>query len=286
LELGRLLLPTRPPRLLDTADGSSQPITGLPGAGDWTYGMHDLGGGRFVVTTRPYFSGQGTMPETSAYLVVAADASATPIAAGDDIALAADNASILVTRFSQTAGHTVRRHRLDGRPVGPAFRLPPGRGLIRGTVAGLLLGRDDGLREIWDPATGTVHHEFSQYGAVGPDLLSYNDHDAVVVVDLRTGGSKRVALPDGAGNVHESSLSRDGRYLAVAVTNLHFTAWTIVVYDRASNVLTVAPGGPFQAAHQAQSLVMSWNGDLLTLVNRGTAFLWQPGTPSLHEVPN
>ncbi|HEX5598857.1 MAG TPA: hypothetical protein VFX61_22995, partial [Micromonosporaceae bacterium] len=46
LELGRLLLPTRPPRLLDTADGSSQPITGLPGAGDWTYGMHDLGGGR------------------------------------------------------------------------------------------------------------------------------------------------------------------------------------------------------------------------------------------------
>jgi hypothetical protein len=133
----------------------------------------------------------------------------------------------------QDRAGSVRLVDLAGRPVGPAYRLPAGLSVRRGTVAGLLVARCCGPNyALWDPATGRTLRTFGQVLAASATRLAWVELACVldcpvVVADLAPGGTDlRVAVhgdglsrfePPGDGVVQGGAFSPDGRTLALLV---------------------------------------------------------------------
>ncbi len=270
---GRVVLPSRPPRILDTSDGKNQPITGLPGTPDWNYVINVLSDRGYLVIAWPP---EGLNIKAAAYLVDVSRGTAIHVASGQGIVPGADNRSILVVE-SSVDGDVVQRYGLDGHAIDKTFQVPPGRHLVCETAAGVVLAADQDPWELWDPATRAVAYTFQQFISATSDVLVSGDYDgSLTFTELKTGVTKQRQVPTDAGFLYEAAFSIDGRYLAITGVNNSFTAMTVGVFDRqADSFEFMRPFGITRAG----AVTVIWNRDILTFVahDTGTAVLWRPG---------
>jgi hypothetical protein len=121
-------------------------------------------------------------------------------------------------------GQTVQRYDAMGRPAGPRIALPRGTTLVRGTVAGLLLGPvDDSVRlRVWDPATRRFVRDLPPKGyqvAAGRRMLVWSTYCGkpacpVRVTDLATGAVRAVPVPPGEHEEVNGRLNPDETAIA------------------------------------------------------------------------
>jgi hypothetical protein len=285
VDLGTVLVPLVPPILANTAMGTSQLVTGVPGGPDWLYDVADLADGRFLLVA------QQVNQTSQAFLVTAG--SVTAIATGDAIVAGADGASVVVTTDRGTAGRTVQRYDLAGAPVGRATTLAPDEYLDADTVNGFLVVTSGNDWQVRDPVTGLVRYrlESNAVVAVGPRTLAYQAFDGRLAVDTLQGGpaSWVTAIfppPPSPLIVFRAIFSADGRYLAVDAAGRDATHLSVLVLDTAAGVWSEVPGMPVQQLGAGRGPAIAWSGDVLALTTGdGGAALWRPGDPTVYAAP-
>jgi hypothetical protein len=274
VDFGDLVLPSRPPRILNTRDGTSRLIPGLPGSSEWNHQINQLTDRTYLVVASPP---PGTVEFTAAaYLIESAQGTATHIVSGRAIAVGLDNSSVLVTE-SKVDGDVIQRYGLDGRAVGSAFRLPPGRLLIRETVAGYVLAADQDSWELWDRATNVVLYAFHQLISATSDVLVFKKYDGTwTFVDLRTRATEQLEPPARAGNLEGAALSLDGQHIAISGVYDGGSARVIAGLNRRLGNFEYLPA--FRITGSGGATII-WNGDIVTLVAHDfrTAVLWRLG---------
>ncbi len=283
IDLGTVVVPTRPPRLVDTVSGTSQPIVGVPDGAGTAYEVYDLGGGHFLVTVRE------PRGDTQAFLVTSPDAAAVPVAAGDSVVVGADNTSILVTRTDQAGQRSVQRYDLAGTAVGAPVPTVADEFLDEETVAGWLFVYWDGWR-LRDPVTGEERAQYRYLLAAEPTTLAYAAADGGLTA-ITLAGDARDAVkvhtsPPPVVNVFAARFSPGAHYLAVHGADSTVTAHTVLVLDLATGRWTALPGTPARLGPEGRALSMAWAGDVLAVVTPdGDAVLWRPTDPAAYAVP-
>jgi hypothetical protein len=284
IDLGTLVVPTRPPQMVDTVRRTSQPISGLPAAPGLSYGVADLGGGRFLVTARdPY-------PATEAFLVTTASGVARPVVTGDDVIPGADGVSVLVTRMDRRGLRSVQRYGLDGGAVGAPVTLRQDEAVTHDTVAGWLFVSWNGW-QLRDPATGAERGRYRTPLAAAPTVLAYTAEGGVTVVGLDTGSVEApqnmrwIAVPE-ATSLVAAVFQPAGRHLALHAVDPATARHSVLVLDLVTGKWSTLPGTPVRLAARTEALSLSWSGDVLSVVvPDGTVVLWRPGSPTAYAAP-
>jgi hypothetical protein len=95
VDLGVVILPSRPPQILNTRLGTSRPF-GVPGAADWNYQFDELDNGRYLVVAWPPESAIDT---ASAWLVDIGLGTADHVVSGEGIIFGSDSTSVPLLGF-------------------------------------------------------------------------------------------------------------------------------------------------------------------------------------------
>ena len=181
---------------VDLDTGQRRPVTGVPPTGSG-YRLDRTDGGAVIVQFRPACAGCVHGP----YLVPAGSLAAVRLPGYDGAAPAAEPGVLWAYRTGAGPGHPglVQQVDLAGRPRGPAYPLPPGRVVLRGTVAGLLTVRCCDTVELWEPRTGRRLRALQQVIAASatqlawvPDRCAFDC--AVTVTDLPGSRERRYPL--------------------------------------------------------------------------------------------
>lgn len=277
-----LLLGGHGPAWLSVATGRTEPIRGLPPAGNG-YQLIAIAGGW---AAQPFPAGdvgcancaRGPLP---VYYVADGSRVASRIGAADYAASAATPGALWLVSYRRgadmsTAVGDAQEISVTGATLGPRIRLPAGYVIDQGTRAGLLLVQEQQqgsspLRyELWDPGTRQVARSFVNLIAASPAEIAWMPDCTVScqvqVLDLPGGRVEGISLP-GRSKPYQGAFSPDGRLLALLVTARvtlagQAAAIRLMVATIASGRISAVPG----------TTVGSGNG---------VDFGWQPGTNRL-----
>ena len=282
LDLGTLVAPTDPPRLIDVRHGINRRVVGIPRGRD--YRVAQVGSGDFLVT------GRDPRGPARAFLVRADSATAIQIAAGDVIVPGADGASVLVSRSGPDGAPVVQRYDLSARAVGAPVSLQPDEVLVHEMAAGWLIA-SGGEWLLRNPASGLLAHRFPTVYAAGALALAHPAPAArLAVLRLTPAG-----LPQPFGELYTSppaaivvgaAFSADGRFLAVDGADRTLTVHVVAVLDTVDGSWSVLPGTPVHMDPQSPALALTWAADVLSVVTAGDrVILWRPGSSTAYAAP-
>jgi hypothetical protein len=284
------------------ATGRAEPIGGLPVTGAGYSFLRVAGGWALTRGTfaRPACNACMRAPLPVYFLPDHASA-ARWAGTADAVARAATAGRLWLTSYrpgddpGTTAG-TARQIGANGRPLGPAVRLPAGYAIDGATVRGLLLAPltlPDGPAAFlpWNPGTGRAGRRFGTALAVSARQIAWMPRCArrcvVQVADVVTGHV--IAVWQQAGQVPVSAaFSPDGNYLAVqagagpAVTSSTGTgaATRLYVVSLRTGKVAAVPGA---RASGGALVAFGWPDDTDTLVTalsfpaKVQLAAWRPG---------
>jgi len=226
----RVRLPVSGPRpfWFWPASGRAEPIGGLPVTGG-SYSFVRASGGWVVMRgalARPQCKICMRAP-LPVYFLADRASKARWVGVADAAAPAATAGTLWLTsdRQGDAPGHaaiTARDVATNGRPVGPAVRLPEGYVIEGATVAGLLLAPAAGPAAflLWNPGAGQYGRRIGTVLAVGTRHIAWSPRCsrrcAVEVADAVTGRVITLRQPSGQVAV-SATFSPDDSYLAVQV---------------------------------------------------------------------
>ena len=304
----RLLVAGQRVTELDLDSGVARRVTGIPGS-TLGYTLRRTDGGAVIVQPLrgcPVCTG-------TPYLVPAGSLAATRLDGYDTVVPAAEPGMLWGYRPAGADGRagTVRQIDYAGRPHGPAYPLPAGRRVERGTTAGLLtLPCCDATFELWDPRADRVVRPLGVVLAASATRVAWADRSCVLdcpvrLTDLATGadrvipvhgdGLARLEIQTEDRSVVGGAFSPDGSVLAVAVPRRPTAGSTGPTQDVV--LLTAAGSTPVASSTMAADVspAMMWVGARLVLaLSRAASSVEQPmlslatatlAEPELRRIP-
>jgi hypothetical protein len=227
-----LLLGGHGPAWLSVATGQTEPIRGLPPAGNG-YQLIAIAGGW---AAQPFPAGDagcdncapGPLP---VYYVADGSRVASRIGAADYAAPAATPGALWLVSYRHgadmsTAVGDAQEISTTGATLGPRLRLPAGYVIDQGTGAGLLLVQEVQSSssvgyELWDPGARRVTRSFVNLIAASPAEIAWMPGCTagcrVHVLDLSSARVQEISLP-GRSQSYQGAFSPDGQLLALLVT--------------------------------------------------------------------
>lgn len=277
----RLVVAATPPIVVDVDSGSVRRLAGVAAPGRWPLTVTAVGGRAAVVFA---YAGprQGRLWSVSARVA--------PLGRGTAVIAAADGRSVWVE--SEARGScSLRRVRLDGRPLTLAHTVSCHTTLTAATPTGLVVNR---VRLI-DPRTGwtLLRTHWGVIGAAGTRLVLAGPGSWLTLRDLATGSEVRIRRPASIGPFDVESVDPSGRYLTLASGN---PSWQgggkqvvdLWVLDTRTARLTHVPGMPAFVALKFTSTAWTDDGRLVLLAqvdDRDVVAVWRPGQRRLALKP-
>jgi len=271
------------------ATGRAQPIRGLPVTGAGYTFLRVAGGWALTRSTfaRPA-CGLCLQAPLPVYFLADHASAARWTGTADAVARAATAGRLWLTSYRQGddpahAAVTAREVGTNGRPLGPAVRIPAGYAIDGATGRGLLLAPTitrGGLAVfwLWKPGAGTAARRFGTLLAVSARQIAWMPRCArrceIEVADVVTGQVTAVQLQSGQVTV-SAAFSPDGNYLAVQVS-----ATRLYVVSLRSGQVAAVPG---TRAAGGALVGFGWPDDTDTLVTelsfpaRLQLAAWHPG---------
>jgi hypothetical protein len=193
---------------VDLDGGGATQVAGIPAA-TLGYSLTRTDGGAVIALARP------DCPDCPSTAYVLDHGTVTRIEGYDGVVPAARADQLWGFRIAprQDTTGTVRRLDLAGHPLGPAYRLPAGMWVRRGTVAGLLVVQCCGPNfSLWDPVRGATIRWLGSALAASATRVAWAREDCVLdcpvfVTDLTARAGRQVGV-DRRVDVHADGFSR------------------------------------------------------------------------------